>query len=284
MLLRRADFLSLAYMVGYPALIGWQWVNGVEWYLYLVVLVMSVGLSVVQHNHTHLRMWSSKPLNRITDLWLSILQATPSFVFFPSHISNHHRYKHGPEDETRTYRFGGHHNNIIGYLLHPLQALYVLPNTLITYARKRANTRDYWPLVELGLIAVVSVVLAWMDAWLWLTLVLVPQMHGLHWLLGANYLQHAGAEPGTGPDAATDGRLAFSRNFTGWVNLVWFNIGYHTAHHENGRTHWSDLPTHHKEYVERVPGHLMEHSLSWYMIRVLIFGKIKTKVRVAETR
>ena len=273
MLLRRADLLSLTYMLVYPGLIWWQWDNGIQWPLYLIMLLLSVGLSVVQHNHTHLRMWSWGPLNRFTDLCLSILQATPSFVFFPSHIGNHHRYKHGPEDETRTYRFGGHHNNIIGYILHPFQALSVLLKTLTGYVKKRASIGDYWPLIELCLIAVVSIGLAKIDLWLWCTLVFLPQMHGLHWLLGANYLQHAGAEPGTGPDAATDGSLAFSRNFTGWVNYVWFNIGYHTAHHENGRTHWSDLAKSHKEFVDRVPKRLIENSLSWYMIRKLVFRR-----------
>ena len=83
MLLRKADLLSLGYMAVYPGLIAWQWIYGVEWFLYLLMLLMSVGLAVVQHNHTHLRMWSSNPLNRATDLWLTVLQSTPSFVFFP---------------------------------------------------------------------------------------------------------------------------------------------------------------------------------------------------------
>ena len=63
MLLRRADVVSLSYMAVYPALIAWQWINGIEWPLYAIMLLMSVGLAVVQHNHTHLRMWSSNPLN-----------------------------------------------------------------------------------------------------------------------------------------------------------------------------------------------------------------------------
>ena len=102
MLLRRADLLSITYMAAYPGLMAWQWFNGIEWYLVAVMLVLSVGLAVVQHNHTHLRMWTSPWLNKATDLWLSVIQVTPTFVFFPSHIGNHHRHKHGPEDETRT--------------------------------------------------------------------------------------------------------------------------------------------------------------------------------------
>ena len=283
MLCRRADLLSLSYMVAYPACMAWQWFNGIEWVLMAVMLVLSVGLSVVQHNHTHLRMWSSKPLNKATDLWLSIIQATPSFVFFPAHIGNHHRYKHGPEDTTRTYRFGGHHNNILGYLVYPIQALCVLPKTLLGYMKKRASGRDLWPLIELGAIVAVSVFLASIDVRLWAILVLAPQLHGLHWLLGANYLQHAGAQPGLGPEASSGENIDYSRNFTGWINLIWFNIGYHTAHHENGRIHWSDLPQQHRSYEHRVPDWLKVNSLAWYFVRVLMFQRGQVRFRTESS-
>ena len=81
MLLRKADLQSLLYMAVYPALIAWQWFHGIQWYFYATILLLSVGLAVTQHNHTHLRMWRWKPLNRITDLYLSIIQSTPSYVF-----------------------------------------------------------------------------------------------------------------------------------------------------------------------------------------------------------
>jgi ABC-type amino acid transport system permease subunit len=275
MLLRKADLQSLLYMIVYPSLIAWQWVYGIQWYFYVTVLLLSVGLAVTQHNHTHLRMWRWKPLNRITDLYLSIIQATPTYVFFPSHIGNHHRYNHGPQDETRTYRFGGNHNHIVGYILHPFQALSVLIPTLFRYVRKRLSLGDYWPIIEFISIIIASSILAMIDFRTWLLLVLIPQMFGLHWLLAANYLQHAGAQPGTGPDAPTDDTLVFSRNFTGMVNLIWLNIGYHTAHHEEARAHWSDLPKLHEKYVHRVPSELIERSLFAYMIRVLIFRRPK---------
>lgn len=218
-------------------------------------------------------MWSSKPLNKATDLWLSIIQGTPSFVFFPAHIGNHHRYKHGPDDITRTYRFGGHHNNILGYLIHPIQALSVLPKTLFVYVKKRTYKRDFGPLIELGAVGVVSFFLASADVRLWVIVVLAPQLHGLHWLLAANYLQHAGAKPGCGSGAAKGDDLEYSRNFTGWMNYIWFNIGYHSAHHENGKIHWSDLPQKHLNYQHRVPAWLEVNSLAWYFIRVLTFQR-----------
>ena len=267
MLVRWSDLQSLAYMALYPALIAWQWIHGIQWPLYLLMLVLSVGLAVVQHNHTHLRMWRWKPLNRLTDAYLSVLQGIPSFVFFPSHIGNHHRFNHGPEDETRTYRFGGHHNHLLGYLLHPFQTLFVVVPTSLRYLKKRTKKSDYQPIFEMILIVSSVIILASMNLQLWLILVFLPQMHGLHWLLGANYLQHAGARPSSGPEASQPSLLDYSRNFTGAVNFIWFNIGFHSAHHESPRAHWSDLPRLHKELELEVPSWLIERSLGFYMMR-----------------
>jgi fatty acid desaturase len=267
MLVRWADLQSLVYMVLYPSLMAWQWIYGIQWYLYLLMLVLSVGLSVVQHNHTHLRMWRWKPLNRLTDAYLSVIQGIPSYVFFPSHIGNHHRFNHGPEDETRTYRFGGHHNHLIGYLLHPFQALTVVVPTSLSFLKKRSKKSDYQPIFEIILIGASAVILASVNVQLWFVLVILPQMHGLHWLLGANYLQHAGARPSSGPEATEPSTLDYSRNFTGAVNWIWFNIGYHSAHHESPREHWSDLPVLHERKKSNVPEWLIERSLMFYMLR-----------------
>ncbi|DAC49564.1 MAG TPA: fatty acid desaturase [Candidatus Poseidoniales archaeon] len=271
MLHRWSDLQPLAYLVAYPSLMAYQWFNGFHAVLFGIMLVLSVGLSVAQHHHTHLRIWKSKFMNRLTDWLFSIVQGVPSFVFFPSHIGNHHKHTHGPEDETRTYRFGGHHNHIIGYLLHPFQALTVLVPSLLRYIPRRAKKGDHWPWIELASIVVVSTTLALIDVRAWLLLVALPQAHGLHWLLASNYLQHAGARPGTGPEASEMAPNDASRNFTGLVNLVWLNIGYHNAHHLEPRTHWADMPAVHRREVENIPLWLVERSLILYFVRTLLF-------------
>ena len=272
MLIRMADLQSVIYIVAYPSLMAYQWLNGIQWTLFALMLILSVGLSVVQHNHTHLRMWKNKPMNRFTDWILSVIQGVPSFVFFPSHIGNHHKHNHGPEDETRTYRFGGHHNHIIGYLLHPIQALSVLVPKMVRHIPKRWKKGDYWPFIETLSIVIVSGLLISIDAYLWFVLVALPQLHGVHWLLGSNYLQHAGARPGAGVEAGANTPDDSSRNFTGFVNVIWFNIGYHSAHHGAPRAHWADLPKLHKEHRHRMDDWLVERSLGFYIARTLCLG------------
>ena len=228
-----------------------------------------MGLAVVQHHHTHRRMWRWGWLNGVTDLHLSLVQGVPSFVFQPAHIADHHRHNHGPEDTTRTYRWGGHHNTLLGYLLHPMFALGPLVPSLVKHAGVRLRAGHLVPVVQMLAVLGLWTTLAVLDARTFVLSVLLPQLVAGHWLLGANYLQHAGCRPGTGPEAAKDGSFQFARNFTGLMNLVWFNIGYHTAHHHRPGVHWADLPALHDELRERIPDDLVHRSLTVYMLAML---------------
>ena len=277
------DWQSVAYMLALPLLVWWQWTQGFHWLLYGLTLFLTLGTGVIHHNHTHLRMWHGRRANRLTDYWLTLLQGHPTFVFWPAHVGNHHRFRHGPRDIARTYRpeFGGDTNHLLGYLLHPLQAGLVLyPLFLRWLARLRRHSPGAFRYcmgqyaLWLGSWAIL-LALDWKKA---LLLVIVPQLHGLHWLLATNYLQHAHADgrplsraqrklPGT--------RLNYARNFEGWVNPLLFNIGLHTAHHEHSRAHWSQLTRLHAEhYRQRVDPALNEGGLLPYMGRVFVLGLV----------
>jgi hypothetical protein len=70
--------------------------------------------------------------------------------------------------------------------------------------------------------------LLWLGSWSFLLLldwrkallfIIVPQLHGLHWLLATNYLQHAHADgrPLTRAQRNTDGiELNYARNLKAW--------------------------------------------------------------------
>ena len=107
---------------------------------------------------------------------------------------------------------------------------------------------------------------------------ILPQLHGLHWLLATNYLQHAHADGRRSSRAQrdTDGSmLNYARNFEGWVNPLLFNIGLHTAHHECPHAHWSQLTElHERIYRRRVDPALNEGGLLPYMARVFVAGLV----------
>ncbi|RMX08563.1 fatty acid desaturase [Corticibacter populi] len=273
------DWQSIAYLLALPLLVAWQWWQGWHPVPYALVLFLTLGTGVIHHNHTHARMWHGRWANRLTDYWLTLLQGHPTFVFWPAHVANHHRFRHGPCDATRTYRFGGDHNHLWGYLSHPVLAAWVLYPLFIGWL---GRLRRRWPgafhycmgqyALWLGSWALLLAI-DWQKA---LVLVIVPQLHGLHWLLATNYLQHAHAD---GRPVSRSQRLAphaplnYARNFEGLVNPLLFNIGLHTAHHEHPHAHWSELVRLHRQhYQHRVDPALSERGLLRYMLRVFVLG------------
>jgi hypothetical protein len=275
------DWQSLAYLIALPSIVTWQWKHGFSALLYAMALFLTVGVGVIHHNHAHVRMWHGRRVNRVTDCWLTLLQGHPTFVFWPTHLANHHRHHHGPLDAARTYRFsGGDTNHLAGYLLHPLQAVTVLyPLVGAWLERVRLRWPGVWRYCMAQYVVCLlswSVLLAldWQKA---LLFVIAPQLHGLHWLLGANYLQHAHADGG--PDRRSRS-FDYARNFEGLVNPLLFNIGLHTAHHEHGRAHWSELTRLHRQrYRTRAHPGLNEAGLLPYAARVFLLGQIAARFR-----
>lgn len=268
----RQDWQSIFYLILFPTLITIQWLYGIQWYLYLIQLFLTLGIGVIHHNHNHKRMWKVRCLNRMTDFWVSTLQGHPSFVFHPAHNGNHHRYRHSAQDVARTYRFGGDTNHLIGYLMHPLQAALILYPLFFAWLKKLHKHHRkvfYYCLSQYLCVFIISAMLASIDTQKWLFLVLIPQLHGLHWLLATNYLQHAHAD---GNFSDNNNRYNYARNFEGWVNPLLFNIGLHTAHHEHPRAHWSELKKLHQNYKHRVDPSLNEKGLLLYMTRVYILS------------
>lgn len=259
-------------------LMFWQWHNGFSLPLYALMLFLAIGIGVIHHNHAHLSMWRRRRLNRVTDLVITALQGHPTFVFNPAHNRNHHRYRHGPRDVARTWRFGDD-NDLRGWVLHPLQAattVYPLVLAWLRGVRRRAPGAYRWYLLQYGV---------WLGSWALalaqdpgkaLLFVIVPQLFGLHWLLAANDLQHAHAD-----DAAP---MGYARNFEGALNPLLFNIGLHTAHHEHGRAHWSDLPRLHAAYRPHIDSRLLEPSFPAYLLRVFVLGIFLPRCRSRSLR
>jgi fatty acid desaturase len=269
------DLQCLAYMAAVPALAAWQWQHGFAPLLYGVMVTLWIGIGVIHHHHAHRPMWHRRALNRVTDLVLALLQGHPTYAFAATHNANHHRHRHGEGDWARTYRFaGGDSNHALGYLLHPLQAACALyPHFLAHLGRMRRHRRGVWrwALLQYTLVGTAWLLLLSIDAEKALLYVLLPQLVALHALLGANYFQHAHADGRS--------RWNYARNFTGAVNVLYFNIGLHTAHHEYPREHWSRMPALHAALRARVDPALEEPSFVRYVLRVMVLGALLPRFR-----
>jgi fatty acid desaturase len=274
-LLHPRDLQSIAYLVTAPALAAWQWVHGWQPLLYVLMLVLWIGVGVIHHHHAHRPMWRQRRLNRVTDLWIAALQGHPTFAFIATHNANHHRFRHGPDDWARTYRFdGGDTNNLSGWLLHPFQAAAVLYPHFIAYLRRiRLRHPAIWrrAMVQYALVTLVWLLALLADPMKAMLYVLLPQAVAMHWLLGANYFQHAHADGRS--------RWNYARNFEGGVNWLYFNIGFHTAHHEHARAHWSEMPALHASLRRHVDPRLNERSLLAYVARVFVAGAVVPRWR-----
>ena len=274
-----SDLLSLTYIVLYVAFIVAQWILGFSWILYVGVLFFVIGIQVIHHNHIHLGIWNNKRINNFTNLTISVLTAVPSAMMYGGHLKNHHVHQHGPKDVTRTYRFGGDHNHLLGYVLHPFQAFSVLIpkffwDFLDQYPRRTRFSKDL--LLQVFLIGIVWVGLLALDWQKFLLFVLLPQAFGLHWLLGSNYFQHAHCD-----DAS---EVNYARNFTGAVNWFWFNIGFHTAHHDHPRAHWSTLRKLHYEQSLEIHPSLCCSSFFSYVLQVFVLSPFVPSLRSQSLR
>jgi len=78
-------------------------------------------------------------------------------------------------------------------------------------------------------------------------------------IIGVNLLQHDGCQPSS--------EFNHSRNFTGgFANWLFFNTGYHTAHHEKCSAHWSELPSIHDRIKINIKEALNQKSIMKFLI------------------
>ena len=274
MLHNRADYRTIAYMAVATLLPLVQW-SADQFHppLFCASLVMAFTVSVMHHNHQHSPLWKWAWLNHATDFWFTLFQGHPGFVFGPSHRDNHHVHHNGALDYTRTWlKHDG--NSLIGFIAHPVQfAVTILPLLLRHIAHLwRTAQRQFWMSAAHYMFLTTLMTLAFHSDWSKTVLfLLLPQLTALFFLLGSNYLQHAHTDGGS--------EWNHSRNFLGLINPLCFNIGYHTAHHQNADLHWSELPAAHARIARHIDQRLIEPGFGRYCLRTFIAGPLLPHLR-----
>ena len=279
MLKNKADIKSLIYIIITTALFVIQWVFiGVNSFIYTWYLFMSVAVSVMTHNHNHLPMWQSKTLNTITDWWLTVFYGFPIFAWIPTHNKNHHRFNNREGDDSITYRVS-ERNNFLTLISYPTISGYYQQNAIFRYLKdlKANNKEKYWLCISQYVILFLWIagafLLDWQKA---LLFVIIPQQVSLFSVLIFNYVQHVHANE--------ESEWNHSRNFTGFLNFMLFNNGYHTIHHHKAGLHWSKVPEAHAEIEHNINPILLERSFWWYIVRVYILSIFIPKFRTNSMR
>jgi len=275
MLRYKADYKTIFYMVLTTVLFAVQWiVTGVNPFLYPVYLFLSVAVSVMTHNHNHVQIWKSKLMNTLTDYWLTVFYGFPIFAWIPTHNKNHHKLNNRLGDYTITYRFS-EKNNLATLLTYPTISGFYQQKAIRNYLKDlyHNNRRRFYLCVSQYLILAVWIAAALFIDWeKALLFVIIPQQVSLFSVLIFNYVQHVHANE--------ESEYNHSRNFTGFLNFLLFNNGYHTIHHETAGLHWSRTPAEHKKIEHLIDDSLLERSFWWFIAKNyflgLFIGKFKT--------
>ena len=279
MLKHNADIKSLIYIFITTAMFITQWVwIGVNPFIYAWFLFMSVAVSVMTHNHNHLPMWRSKTMNILTDWWLTVFYGFPIFAWIPTHNKNHHRFNNREGDDSITYRVS-EKNNFLTLISYPTISGYYQQKAIFGYLKEmKANNKEkYWVCISQYAVLVLwiagALLIDWQKA---LLLVIIPQQVSLFSVLIFNYVQHVHANE--------ESEWNHSRNFTGFLNFLLFNNGYHTIHHHKAGLHWYKVPEAHKEIENNINPILLERSFWWYIIRSYFLSVFIPKFRTNSMR
>ncbi|MFW6051618.1 MAG: fatty acid desaturase family protein [Myxococcota bacterium] len=280
MLRYREDWRTLAYMAVTTGLLFVQWsLPELNPLLYVWALFMAVSVAVMSHNHNHCPTWRSRTLNALTDYWLTAFYGYPVFAWIPTHNMNHHKYTNREGDYTITWRYS-EKNNLLTLLTYPTISSYFQMIPMRAYLKRlwRTNRSRFAHCmmqyaVLLGVYAVAFAV-DWKKA---LLFVLIPHQFALFTIMVFNYLQHVHTDE--------ESEHNHSRNIVGpLMNLLLFNNGYHTVHHNQPGLHWSRLPEAHAKIAHRIDPRLNEPSFWWLVIRTYVLGSFWPRFRTRSLR
>jgi len=274
-----ADIKSLIFIFITTALFITQWVwIGLNPFIYTWFLFMSVAVAVMTHNHNHLPMWQSKVLNVLTDWWLTVFYGFPIFAWIPTHNKNHHRFNNRKGDDSITYRVS-EKNNFFTLISYPTISGYYQQKAILNYLKEmKANNKEkFWICISqyavLLLWIAAAIFIDWEKA---LLFVIIPQQVSLFSVLIFNYVQHVHADEMS--------EWNHSRNFTGFLNFLLFNNGYHTIHHQKAGLHWSKSREAHKQIEHNIDPILLERSFWWYILRSYFLSVFIPKFRTNSMR
>ena len=210
-------------------------------------------------------------------------------MWVPTHNLNHHHFVNKPGDATATWRYTNKHNLWVA-LTYPLVSGYFQSGPIREYVeRVKAKKPKLYSRIRvqyvwwLGLYIASGLLAATMyhnqqtglGLYLWFFAVLLPAILSSTVIMFFNFIQHVHTDAWSDHD--------HSRNFVGPVfNFLFFNNGYHTAHHENPGLHWSDLKGEHEKINNQIATDLNEKNLLWFMVRQYFIAPIFPKVGTVQ--
>jgi beta-carotene hydroxylase len=240
------DWRALGFLSVLVALYVVQWTGLFRhWLLLPLTCVLAFIACIIKHNHIHCRTFTSHRWNRALEFLLGFCTGQSTAAIIPVHNERHHAHNHTEEDFVRSslvnFRW-----NWVNLLVFPFAVVRLVhQNKSADIARWRAEKPGLYRRVQQERLAVLALFLLLLAANWKATLLYV----GLPWVFGQwgivtiNLLQHQGCNHTSEYD--------HSRNITGrFINWLFLNNGFHTAHHLHPTLHWSRLAERHHQQIE----------------------------------
>ena len=249
----RIDFFSVLTVVSVFAFQLVAYFLPLPWYLIIVLPVAIRGLHLVEHNHSHLKIFRQNLFNEMLGWMCFISNGVPVEAYEMHHVHNHHRFaqQYGTLNSDWSSTFGFENTSFpnkpcgrVYYCLTyaPLAWLHCWIEVL-----RRPGTRMFARfLTSFTLCIGISLFLLIRDPvqyFLWFG---IPWALAYVGMANANYDHHRDCEHSTPYNSARDNLSLAFRSFG-------FNIGYHVEHHMKPTLHWSLLPQFHERVMEEIP-------------------------------
>jgi fatty acid desaturase len=220
------------------------------WLLIASTLVLVPAcLSVVgyNHNHMHVRTFTSRPLNRVLEILIFLETGSSPYSGVLNHIVGHHASYDKPEIDTLNWR--RRDGSVMGRHEFAFRtALWHYPSCFVLGKHSR---KYFWQFIVYLVIClgVVAALIAYrpVPALIVFVAQMLLMLYALKW---SAYAHHSGLPYG-------DDYVA-SRTHTGkFYNWLTWNAGYHAAHHFKQALHWTLLPEYHeRELAAKIPAEL----------------------------
>ncbi len=277
-----ADYRSVVW-VGVAILLVVAQYSNPAWIPFLCPLscYVAIACGTIAHNHNHRSTFTNRRWDHAFGHVLTIFYGYPTLMWVPTHNLNHHRYVNRPGDATATWRYTDKHNLWVA-ITYPFVSGYFQSFPIKEYISRVKDRKPklharirfqyvFWiaTYVSMGILAALIYhrQQTGLGLYVWFFSLILPAICSSLTIMFFNFIQHVHTDAWSEHD--------HSRNFTGrWFNFLFFNNGYHTAHHENPALHWSKLPEAHREIASSINPALIERNLLWFMIRQYILSLV----------
>ena len=279
---KHVDYRSMLWVAMAIALVAAQYANP-DWVIYLspISCYLAIACGTIAHNHNHRATFQGRRWNNGFGHVLTFFYGYPTLMWIPTHSLNHHHYVNRPGDATATWRYTNKHNLWVA-LTYPFVSGYFQSFPIREYISKVKKQKPelysrirFQYILWIGAYVLMGVLAGYLHhhkqtglgLYVWFFSVILPAIASSTTIMFFNFIQHVHTDAWSDHD--------HSRNFTGRVfNFLFFNNGYHTAHHNSPALHWSELPAAHNEIADSIDPRLNERNLIWFMIRQYLLSTI----------